>query len=66
MLNLSEVMMQHHELESFQELLEIIKQRALDGELHFRIEVKPPYPDTPEDWEDQLEMAFYEPNREQL
>ncbi len=63
MLNLSEVIMQHHDLESFEQLIEVIKQRALDGEIHFRIEVKPPYPDTPEDWEDRLEMAFYEPNK---
>jgi len=63
MLNLSEVIMQHHELDTFQQLVEIIKQRALNGETHFRMEVKPPYPDTPEDWEDLLEMAFYEPNR---
>ena len=63
MLNLSEVMLQHLEVENFEELLAVIKQSALDGELHFRIDVKPPYPDTPEDWEDRLEMAFYEPNR---
>lgn len=63
MLNLSEVLIQHHELESFHQLLGVIKQYALNGEIHFRIEVKPNYPDTPEDWEDQLEMAFYEPNR---
>jgi hypothetical protein len=50
MLNLSEVIMQHHELETFQQLVDVIKQRALDGEVHFRMEVKPPYPDTPEDW----------------
>ncbi|MCW8964237.1 MAG: sulfur relay protein DsrC, partial [Gammaproteobacteria bacterium] len=54
MLNLSEVLLQHHELETFEQLLEVIKQRALDGETHFRIEVKPPFPDTPEDWEDRL------------
>ena len=63
MLNLSEIMLQHHEVENFDKLVEVIKQSALAGELHFRIDVKPPYPDTPEDWEDQLEMAFYEPNR---
>jgi hypothetical protein len=28
------------------------------GELFFRMDVKPPYPDTPEDWEDRLEAAF--------
>lgn len=63
MLNLSEILMERHDLESFDQLIEVIKQRALSGEIHFRIEVKPPYPDTPEDWEDRLEMAFYEPNR---
>lgn len=63
MLNLSELVMQRHDLENFEQLISVIKQRALDGELHFRIDIKPPYPDTPEDWEEQLEMAFYERNR---
>lgn len=63
MLNLSELVMQRHDLENFEQLTSVIKQRALDGELHFRIDIKPPYPDTPEDWEEQLEMAFYERNR---
>jgi len=62
-LNLSEVLIQNPDLENFGQLLEIITQRALDGELHFRIDVKPTYPDTPEDWEEQVEAAFYEPNR---
>lgn len=63
MLNLSEVLIQNQQLESFDELVNMIRKKALDGEIHFRIEVKPPFPDTPEDWEDRLEMAFYEPNR---
>ena len=63
MLNLSEVVMQGHDLENFEQLLNVIKERALDGELHFRIDVKPPYPDTPDDWEERLEMAFYERNQ---
>jgi hypothetical protein len=63
MLNLSEVVMQGHGLENFEQLLQVIKGRALDGELHFRIDVKPPYPDTPDDWEERLEMAFYERNQ---
>lgn len=63
MLILSELLIERHDLESFSQLLDVVKQRALEGELHFQIEVKPPYPDTPEDWEERLEMAFYEPNR---
>jgi len=63
MLNLSELVMERHDLESFEQLTGVVKERALGGDLHFRIDIKPPYPDTPEDWEEQLEMAFYEPNR---
>lgn len=57
MLYLSEVLIQNPELQSFDELLELIgmlKKR----ERFFRIDVKPPYPDTPENWEDRLEAAF--------
>ncbi|TGO02348.1 sulfur relay protein DsrC [Candidatus Thiomargarita nelsonii] len=57
MLYLSELLMEHHELQTFEELIEIIKQQA--GERFFRMDVRPPYPDTPENWEDRLEGAFY-------
>ena len=63
MLNLSEVLLQNLELEGFEELKLYITQCALDGEIHFHIDIKPTFQDTPENWEDQLEMAFYEPNR---
>jgi hypothetical protein len=59
MLYLSEVLIQHPQLENFEQLLETITRRAREtGELHFKIDVKPPYPDTPENWEDRLEGAF--------
>lgn len=58
MLYLSEILMQHYELESFTELLPLIRDHALRGERFFRIDVKPPFPDTPENWEDHLEAAF--------
>jgi hypothetical protein len=58
MLWLSEVMMQGYDIESFEQLKVVIGERARDGELFFRMDVKPPYPDTPEDWEDRLEAAF--------
>jgi len=58
MLWLSEVMLQHHELESFTELVGLISEKARSGEMFFRMDVKPTYPDTPEDWEDRLESAF--------
>ena len=58
MLHLSEVLMQEHELTSFDELKNAIKQRAGQGEMFFRMDVKPPFADTPPNWEDQLESAF--------
>ena len=58
MLWLSEVMLQGHDIASFEELVEAVKERARGGEMFFRMDVRPPYPDTPEDWEDRLEAAF--------
>jgi hypothetical protein len=57
MLNLSEVLMQEHELLTFEELKKVVSKRA-QGEMFFSMDVKPPFTDTPENWEDQLEAAF--------
>jgi hypothetical protein len=58
MLWLSEVLLQHHEIESFAQLLERVKRAAREGERFLRMDIKPPFPDTPENWEDRLEAAF--------
>jgi hypothetical protein len=58
MLWLSEVLLQAQELETFDDLVVELKRRAAGGELFFRMDVKPPFPDTPADWEDRLEAAF--------
>ncbi|VAW82656.1 hypothetical protein MNBD_GAMMA13-1455 [hydrothermal vent metagenome] len=55
---LSEVLLQHHELQSFEELIGVIETRARAGELFFQMDVRPPFTDTPETWEDRLEAAF--------
>lgn len=57
MLWLSEILLQEHELSSFDELKKTVTQRA-KGEMFFRMDVKPPFIDTPDNWEDQLESAF--------
>ena len=57
MLYLSEIMIQNPQLESFEDLVEIVRERA-KGEMFFRIDVKPTYDDTPENWEDRLEATF--------
>ncbi|BAV33588.1 sulfur relay protein DsrC [Sulfuricaulis limicola] len=57
MLHLSEILLQHHDIATFEQLLEVVRSRA-ESEMFFRIDIKPPYPDTPANWEDQLEGAF--------
>ncbi|MGE0081781.1 MAG: sulfur relay protein DsrC [Thiohalomonadaceae bacterium] len=57
MLYLSEVLIQNPQLQSFDELVEVVRERA-KSEMFFRIDVKPNFPDTPENWEDRLEAAF--------
>lgn len=57
MLYLSEVLIQEHELETFEDLVEAIQKRA-GSQIFFKIDVKPPFPDTPANWEDRLEGAF--------
>jgi hypothetical protein len=58
MLILSEVLIQHHELTSYAELVKLIQIKAAEGEIFFDIDVKPPYPDTPDEWEENLEIIF--------
>ncbi|WP_353570170.1 sulfur relay protein DsrC [Candidatus Albibeggiatoa sp. nov. BB20] len=60
MLYLSEMLIQHHELQSFDELLTLLeKTKKESNERFFRMDVKPSFFDTPENWEDRLEAAFY-------
>ena len=58
MLYLSEILLKHHDLQSFDELLVVVEDKARGGELFFQMDVRPPFPDTPESWEDRLEAAF--------
>lgn len=57
MLNLSEVLLQHHDIQTFEQLCDVVRECSREH-IHFRIDVKPPYPDTPANWEDRLEGAF--------
>ncbi|OUD12490.1 sulfur relay protein DsrC [Thioflexithrix psekupsensis] len=60
MLHLSELLIQHPELNNFSELEQLVSTHAkATRERFFRIDVKPSFPDTPENWEDRLEAAFY-------
>lgn len=57
MLYLSEVLIQNPQLENFDQLCNLIQEKA-KSEMFFRIDVKPQFYDTPENWEDRLEAMF--------
>ena len=48
MLTLSEILIQEHTMQSFDELKAAIEQRAAQGEIFFQMDVRPPFKDTPE------------------
>jgi len=53
-------MIGHTDIDSFEDLVSVIKSISRSGsERFFRMDVKPDYGDTPENWEDRLEAAFY-------
>ncbi|MCG6885816.1 MAG: sulfur relay protein DsrC [Proteobacteria bacterium] len=58
MLWLSELLMQRHDLENFEALRKAVAEKGQAGEMFFRMDVRPPFGDTPENWEEQLEASF--------
>lgn len=59
MLWLSELMLRNHDITTFEELTTKVQEAARSGEMFFRMDVKPPFADTPDDWEDRLEASFH-------
>ncbi len=60
MLLLSEVMISNPQVDDFETLVETLKSISKNSdERFFRMDVKPDYNDTPDNWEDRLEAAFY-------
>ena len=58
MIYLSELLIQNPHFESFEQLTQLIGEKAQQGEIHLKIDIKPSYPDTPGNWEDKVEGAF--------
>ncbi len=54
---LSEILLENHEIESFAQLVAAVRKRAAQ-ELFLHMDIKPPFLDTPDNWEDVLEAAF--------
>ncbi|MEM7257628.1 MAG: sulfur relay protein DsrC [Pseudomonadota bacterium] len=61
MLHVSNLLLQHKEVDTFEQFVEVVKQNA-KSELFFRMDLKPPFPDTPDNWEMVLEAAFSSAN----
>jgi hypothetical protein len=58
MIQISDMIIAHPEVTSFSQLEELVKEAARQGAIHLTFDLKPEYPDTPRNWQDQLEAAF--------
>ncbi len=58
MVQISELIIAHPEITSFEELEGLVKEAARQGTIHLSFDLKPEYPDTPRKWQDRLETAF--------
>ncbi len=57
MLMLSDLLI-GNDVDSYEDLVKAVEAVARQGEMFFQMDVKPPFPDTPENWEEQLEARF--------
>ncbi len=58
MILMSQVLKMHEDLTSFEELVPVVQALGEQGQILISMDQKPPYPDTPDDWELKLENAF--------
>tara|TARA_Y100000385_G_scaffold261637_1_gene292577 strand:- start:777 stop:971 length:195 start_codon:yes stop_codon:yes gene_type:complete len=58
MLYLSALLIERKDVETFDDFLVAVKEKAAGGERFIRFDLKPPFPDTPNNWEDRVESAF--------
>lgn len=55
---LSDLIVRNPQLLSFPELLEAVGRHGKDGATMLEVDIKPDFPDTPRNWETQIETAF--------
>ena len=58
-MQLSQLIISHPEVKTFEDLTELVVQLAREGETFLEFDIKPDYGDTPRNWELKLEAAFY-------
>jgi len=59
MINISQIIIENPQVNSFRQLLDVVEQEAKLGTIHMQFDVKPDFRDTPRNWEFLLEAAFY-------
>ena len=63
MVQISDLIISHPDVTTFEELEELVIEAARRGEIHLYLDIKPEFPDTPRKWEALLELAFYRAER---
>lgn len=58
MAQLSDLIIGHPEVATFNELVELVKHSGESGEMFLQFDVKPDFRDTPRNWQWVLETAF--------
>lgn len=58
MAQLSDLIIGHPEVETFEQLIELVKHAGESGEMFIEFDVKPDYRDTPKTWQWVLESVF--------
>ncbi len=59
MARLSDLIIYHPEVQSFEDLVKLVAKAGQDGERFLEFDVKPDYRDTPRKWAMMLETSFY-------
>ena len=58
MARVSELLIANPKMRSFEELETAVVEAARSGEIHLYMDIKPEFPDTPRNWERDLEIVF--------
>ena len=59
MANLTDLIIAHPEITSFEDLESLVAEVGRCGEVLLSLDIRPDYRDTPRAWQQRLELAFY-------
>ncbi len=63
MVQISDLIITHPEMTTFDQLESLVVEAARRGEIHLYFDIKPEFPDTPRKWEARLELLFHRAER---